>query len=106
MEPVGDKGAVQSSARAVRETQVEREPTLAQQISRVQRVVGVMSGKGGVGKSLVTALLALALREAGHAVGVLDADITGPSIPRILGLQSRPEAIELGLLPVTTRPTG
>ena len=48
--------------------------------------IGVLSGKGGVGKSVVTALLATALAEAGHEVGILDADITGPSIPRMFGI--------------------
>jgi Mrp family chromosome partitioning ATPase len=74
-------------------------------MSHVKQVIGVMSGKGGVGKSLVTALLAVALRQSGHAIGVLDADITGPSIPKILGLDSRPESSEFGLVPVTT-PSG
>ena len=80
-------------------------PSPARQMSHVKQVIGVMSGKGGVGKSLVTALLAVALRQSGHAIGVLDADITGPSIPKMLGLDSRPEASEFGLVPVTT-PSG
>ncbi len=54
--------------------------------SAVKRVVGVVSGKGGVGKSLVTALMACRLRARNHRVGILDADITGPSIPRAFGL--------------------
>jgi len=62
----------------------ERSP--AQQLSDVRRVIAMMSGKGGVGKSLVTALLATSLARAGHKVGVLDADITGPSIPKMFGL--------------------
>ncbi len=53
----------------------------------VKSVVAVMSGKGGVGKSLVTALLAVGLRRANQRVGILDADITGPSIPRLFGLR-------------------
>ncbi|MGB9887468.1 MAG: Mrp/NBP35 family ATP-binding protein [Moorellales bacterium] len=53
---------------------------------RVKRVLAVMSGKGGVGKSTVSALLAVALARSGQQVGVLDADITGPSIPRMFGL--------------------
>jgi Mrp family chromosome partitioning ATPase len=76
--------------------------SLAQQMSHVRRVIGVMSGKGGVGKSLVAALLAVALRQSGRAVGVLDADITGPSIPKMFGLDGRPEGSEMGLFPVTT----
>jgi ATP-binding protein involved in chromosome partitioning len=55
--------------------------------SAVSRVIAVMSGKGGVGKSLVTALLATALAKAGYRVGVLDADVTGPSIPKLFGVR-------------------
>jgi Mrp family chromosome partitioning ATPase len=64
--------------------------------------IGVLSGKGGVGKSLVTALLATALAEAGHPVGILDADITGPSIPRMFGLTCRLESLGDHLLPAQT----
>ncbi|UCC69126.1 MAG: Mrp/NBP35 family ATP-binding protein [Armatimonadota bacterium] len=83
-------------------TKEQGAPPLAQQMSHVKQVIGVMSGKGGVGKSLVTALLAVALRRSGRAVGVLDADITGPSIPKMFGLDGRPEGSEMGLFPVTT----
>ncbi|MBU0936282.1 MAG: Mrp/NBP35 family ATP-binding protein [Spirochaetes bacterium] len=55
---------------------------------KVKRVIGVVSGKGGVGKSTVTVLLAQALAARGRKVGILDADITGPSIPRLTGLSS------------------
>jgi Mrp family chromosome partitioning ATPase len=55
----------------------------------IKRVIGVMSGKGGVGKSSVTALLAAALQRRGMAVGILDADVTGPSIPKLFGLKGR-----------------
>ncbi|HNT53437.1 MAG TPA: Mrp/NBP35 family ATP-binding protein, partial [Anaerolineaceae bacterium] len=54
--------------------------------SQIKRVIAVLSGKGGVGKSSVTALLAVALANAGQKVGILDADITGPSIPKLFGL--------------------
>jgi hybrid cluster-associated redox disulfide protein len=56
----------------------------------IERVIAIMSGKGGVGKSLVTGLLAVALRRRGYAVGVLDADITGPSMAKIFGISARP----------------
>lgn len=72
------------------------------ELSNIQHVVAVMSGKGGVGKSSVTALLATALRRKGLEVGVLDADITGPSIPRLFGLHKRPEFTEFGMLPPVT----
>ena len=56
----------------------------------IDHVVAIMSGKGGVGKSLVTALLAVTLRARGHSVGILDADITGPSMARLFGVSARP----------------
>lgn len=73
---------------------------LAQKLNKVKHVVAVMSGKGGVGKSLVTSLLAVALRREGQSVGVLDADITGPSIPKMFGLHGHPSASPLGILPM------
>ena len=76
---------------------------LAERFNHIQRVVAVMSGKGGVGKSLVTALLAVALRRDGHQVGVLDADITGPSIPKIFGLKDKPTGSPPGIAPVSSR---
>ena len=57
--------------------------------NQIGRVIAVMSGKGGVGKSTVTVLLARAMRRRGLRVGVMDADITGPSIPRLMGVQGR-----------------
>jgi Mrp family chromosome partitioning ATPase len=68
----------------------------------IAHTVAVMSGKGGVGKSSVAALLAVALRRAGHRVGILDADITGPSIPKMFGLNDRPSVSPIGLLPAET----
>lgn len=56
--------------------------------SRIKHVIGVVSGKGGVGKSLVTTMLAVLLRREGYRVGILDADITGPSIPKAFGLKN------------------
>jgi Mrp family chromosome partitioning ATPase len=85
------------------DTQTIDQPSLAEQLNEVAHVVGVMSGKGGVGKSLVAGLLACALRKAGYEVGILDADVTGPSIPRMLGITERPQMSELGILPVKTR---
>lgn len=84
------------------ETNVTDQPSLAEQSNKVSRIVGVMSGKGGVGKSLVTGLLASALRKQGHSVGILDADITGPSIPRMFGVTDRPDACEMGIFPPET----
>jgi len=69
-------------------TPARRAPGEFTRRARFARVVPVMSGKGGVGKSLTTALLAVGLRRAGKQVGILDADITGPSIPRLFGLRT------------------
>ncbi len=70
--------------------------------SNVKKVIGVVSGKGGVGKSLVTAMLSVLMKRKGYKVGILDADITGPSIPKMFGLQGRAEATEFGILPKET----
>ncbi len=67
--------------------------------SSIGKVIGVVSGKGGVGKSLVTSLLATAMQKRGNACAVLDADITGPSIPKSFGVSTRAKADESGLLP-------
>ena len=67
-------------------------------MSRVNRVIGVVSGKGGVGKSLVTSLLACAVQQAGKQTAILDADITGPSIPRMFGAQEPALGNDEGLL--------
>lgn len=70
--------------------------------SRVKKIIGVVSGKGGVGKSLVTSLMAVASRRAGKEVAVLDADITGPSIPKIFGAKGEILGDEQGMTPMTT----
>ena len=70
--------------------------------SRVKKVIGVVSGKGGVGKSLVTALLASEMQRRGHRCAVLDADITGPSIPKSFGIRQHATGTEEYLIPVTT----
>ncbi len=75
---------------------------VAEHLNNVKHVVAVMSGKGGVGKSSVAALLAVALRRQGLRVGVLDADITGPSIPRMFGLQGTPPMGPVGIIPAET----
>jgi hydrogenase maturation protease len=74
-----------------------------QDLNTVDRVLAVMSGKGGVGKSLVSSLVAIALKRRGYEVGILDADITGPSIPRMFGLKVLPSGNESGLLPVLSK---
>ncbi len=70
--------------------------------SHIKKVIGVCSGKGGVGKSMVTSLLAVAMQRMGLKVGILDADITGPSIPREFGLKQKAEGNDTGIFPVRT----
>ena len=71
--------------------------------NQIKRVVAIMSGKGGVGKSLVTGLLATSLTRAGHRVGILDADVTGPSIPKLFGVHGPLVGGENGFEPVQSR---
>ena len=69
------------------------------ELSRIGKVIAVVSGKGGVGKSTVTCSLAAAMAARGKKVGVLDADITGPSVPKAFGIHHRAEGSELGIYP-------
>lgn len=69
------------------------------ELSNLKKVIGVVSGKGGVGKSLVTSMLAVAMNRKGYKSAVLDADVTGPSIPKSFGIKGRAKANKLGLLP-------
>ncbi len=73
------------------------------ELNEIKNVIAVMSGKGGVGKSLVASLLGISLARQGNEVGILDADITGPSIPRIFGITDRPNGSDSGILPVLSR---
>lgn len=72
-------------------------------MSQVKKVIGVVSGKGGVGKSLVTSEMAVTMRRRGAEVGILDADITGPSIPKAFGLTEKAIGSENGIYPVRTK---
>jgi len=75
----------------------------ANEKSNIKNVIAIMSGKGGVGKSSVTSLLATALKEKGYKVGILDGDVTGPSIPKIFGINNqRATGDKTGFNPVTT----
>ncbi len=71
--------------------------------SNIKKVIGVVSGKGGVGKSLVTSLLAVEMAKRGFKTAILDADITGPSIPKAFGIYTRPEGSEKGLNPIESK---
>lgn len=72
-------------------------------LSSVKKVIAVVSGKGGVGKSLVTSAMAVEMNRRGHKTAVLDADITGPSIPKAFGITERAKGSEFGILPETTK---
>ncbi len=79
---------------------VEAKPS---EVNEVKHVVAVMSGKGGVGKSLVSSLLALSLARQDLDAGILDGDITGPSIPKMFGMTVRPTGSDSGIMPVSTK---
>lgn len=74
--------------------------------STVKKVIGVVSGKGGVGKSLVTSLSAITMARRGHKTAILDADITGPSIPKIFGINSQAFGTEQGMIPKESQQNG
>ncbi len=73
------------------------------ELSKIKKVIGIVSGKGGVGKSLVTGLCSVISQRHGYKTAVLDADITGPSVPKMFGLTQKAEGNDLGLLPVETK---
>jgi len=73
------------------------------ELNKIGHTFAVMSGKGGVGKSLIASLAAVALKRQGYEVGILDADITGPSIPKMFGITARPTGSDSGILPVLSR---
>ena len=74
----------------------------ANKTSKIGKVIAVMSGKGGVGKSMITSSLAVELTKKGYKVGILDSDITGPSIPKMFGLEQVAEGTEEGIFPSVT----
>jgi len=73
------------------------------ELNKLSKIVAIMSGKGGVGKSLVAALTAILLKRQGFETGILDADLTGPSIPKMFGITERPTGSDSGILPVLSR---
>ena len=77
---------------------IQKEPMNA--ASNIKNVIGVVSGKGGVGKSFVTSSLASAMKKAGYKVGILDADITGPSIPKMFGVHGQVYGTDDGMVPM------
>ena len=73
------------------------------ELSKIGKVIGVVSGKGGVGKSLVTSLLAVSLQRNEHKTAVFDADITGPSIPKMFGIRDKARGDDMGLYPAKSK---
>jgi Mrp family chromosome partitioning ATPase len=97
------KQSIQSSLDDSTRIKVTFENVPTGTVNQIGKVIAVMSGKGGVGKSLVAGLSAIALRRRGLEVGILDADITGPSIPKMFGVQARPSGTDSAFLPPTSR---
>jgi len=87
----------------VNKVEIEFTEAKPAELNKIDHTFAVMSGKGGVGKSLVASLAAVALKRQGYEVGVLDADITGPSIPKMFGITARPTGSDNGILPVLSR---
>ena len=73
------------------------------ELSKIRKVISVVSGKGGVGKTLVTSLLAVLMQRNGHKTAILDADITGPSIPKAFGIYEKAGGSDLGIFPVKSK---
>ena len=90
-----------SNCKSAKENEIKKEALNNQ--SSVKKVIGVVSGKGGVGKSLTTSALAVTMNRRGFKTAILDADITGPSIPKAFGLKEKCVGSEFGILPVTTK---
>jgi hydrogenase maturation protease len=87
----------------VEEAMVDLVEATPKELNQIQKIIAVMSGKGGVGKSLVAGLLATSFAREGKGVGILDADITGSSIPKMFGLNAHPSGSETGILPILSR---
>jgi len=92
--------AAVSEVSGVEEVTVDLVEAKPQELNQIETIIAIMSGKGGVGKSLVAGLLATSFARDGRDVGILDADITGSSIPKMFGLDARPSGSETGILPV------
>jgi len=95
--------AVIGEMSATAKVQVEFTDVKPVELNQIRNIIAVMSGKGGVGKSLVAGLIAVALRRQGGEVAILDADITGPSIPKMFGIKEQPAGSSSGILPVLSK---
>lgn len=87
----------------INEAEINFVEATPKEVNDIRNVVAIMSGKGGVGKSLITSLTALSLARRGYEVGILDADITGPSIPKMFGIGGRPAGSETGIIPALSK---
>ena len=73
------------------------------EMSHIKKVIAIVSGKGGVGKSSVTSMLAVSMRRLGYRVAILDADITGPSIPKAFGITEKASGSDIGIFPIISK---
>lgn len=86
-----------------RESQPKSLVEKSHECSDIKKVIAVVSGKGGVGKSLVTSMLAVSMNRMGYQTAILDADVTGPSVPKEFGIREKAAATELGIMPIRSR---
>ncbi len=86
--------------RKVQKTDFSEKP---HELSSIKKVIGIVSGKGGVGKSLVTSMLAVMMKRRGYNTAILDADITGPSIPKVFGIKEKAVGSEQGIFPIKSK---
>lgn len=89
--------SAKSNGEAKEKTDFTEQP---HELSNIKNIIGVLSGKGGVGKSIVTSMLAVTMNRMGYKTAILDADITGPSIPKIFGLKGKAEGDSRGIFPI------
>lgn len=97
-----DKSSCEGCAHAAQNNETPDFTAHLNPMSSVKKVIGIVSGKGGVGKSLVTSLMASAMQRKGKKCAILDADITGPSIPKAFGLSGKTSGSEIGIMPQTS----
>ena len=94
----GDCGSCGSSGHCEKESLLEE----TNSFNDIKKVIAVVSGKGGVGKSMVTSLMAINMQRRGYKAAIMDADVTGPSIPKAFGITDKAEANEVGIFPIRT----